>query len=478
LAIPKIWTILEKSRLMENFVAATRTRYIVIVFLATLAFVLYLDRVCIGQAATDIQKEFGFSKTQFGWILGAFTIAYGLFEVPTGRLGDRYGSRGVLTRIVIWWSVFTILTGCIPNFRFGSDWPVRIGGLTFVLPALFNSLGMFLLVRFLFGAGEAGALPNTARVVASWIPASERGWGQAVILTSMQLGAMVAPPLTAELIKSTGWRSSFGLYGCLGLVWGIVFYLWFRDSPADHPGTNEAEQHLIAAGCPGGSATQHHVAIPWRQVLTSRNVWMLGTIMTAAASAMYMYISWLPTYLENARGVDNTTAGRLTSMVMAGGAIGALLGGPLSSHIVIWTGNPNWSRRLLGALLVGTGGFCIFMSTKCESPIRACLCLAGASFCGQTQLSNWWAATIAISGRHLGALFGLLNSLGVPGAFSSQVFLGAFVDYRAAKGFEGRAQWDPAFYLFSGLLAIGAIAWLFVDSTKSIVGEREPEGVG
>src|SRR6266404_6196757 len=122
----------------------TCARYVLLVFLGSLAFILYLDRVCISKAEVSIRGELGLSKTQMGFVFGAFTIAYGLFEVVTGRWGDRYGSRGVLTRIVIWWSFFTALTGAALGF-----W-------------------MLLTVRFLFGAGEAGALPNSARVLRAW----------------------------------------------------------------------------------------------------------------------------------------------------------------------------------------------------------------------------------------------------------------------------------------------------------------------
>ncbi len=143
----------------------TRIRFRVLGFLASLSFVLYLDRVCIGKAVVEIQKDLGLSNTQIGYALGAFTIAYGLFEVPTGRWGDRYGSRGVLTRIVVWWSLFTALTGAA------------------------SGLLMLVGVRFLFGAGEAGAYPNAARVIARWFPLVERGRVQGAMLTSAQLGA-------------------------------------------------------------------------------------------------------------------------------------------------------------------------------------------------------------------------------------------------------------------------------------------------
>src|SRR3954465_11567702 len=136
----------------------TRGRFVLVLWLCGLAGVLYLDRVCMSQAVVPIQKELGLSNTQVSAVMMAFTLAYGLFEIPTGRLGDRFGSRSVLTRIVVWWSVFTALTGAC------------------------TGLYTLLAVRFLFGAGEAGAFPNAIRAIARWYPVRERGRVQGVML--------------------------------------------------------------------------------------------------------------------------------------------------------------------------------------------------------------------------------------------------------------------------------------------------------
>lgn len=224
----------------------TCARYVLLVFLGSLAFILYLDRVCISQAEVSIREEFAFSTTQTGLILGAFTIAYGLFEVVTGRWGDRYGSRGVLTRIVIWWSAFTALTGAVPKFAWstGLYWPWwRENGNA--MPLLIDSFLALVVVRFLFGAGEAGALPNNARVVARWFPLRERGLAQGVVLTSMQLGGASASIVAGWLIAHLGWRESFCVFGLAGAVWAALFYWWFRDDPAEHPSVNALELQLI-----------------------------------------------------------------------------------------------------------------------------------------------------------------------------------------------------------------------------------------
>src|SRR6516164_5939329 len=202
----------------------TAVRYGVLGFLAAMTFVLYLDRVCIGQAAPQIQRDLSISETWMGVVFAAFTLSYAVFEVPTGRWGDRFGSRGVLTRIVVWWSFFTAMTGAAVGF-----W-------------------MLLAVRFLFGAGEAGALPNSARVLRAWFPDSSRGRAQGLVTTSMLIGGAVAPIVSQPLIDWIGWRWAFFVFGLIGVVWAVSFYLWFRDDPAEHPATNAAERQWITAG--------------------------------------------------------------------------------------------------------------------------------------------------------------------------------------------------------------------------------------
>jgi len=199
----------------------TKVRYGVLLFLCTLALLLYIDRICIGQAETSIRAEFKFDKKHMGWVLSAFMLAYCIFEVPTGNWGDRFGSRGVIARIVVWWSIFTALTGA----AFG-----------------FYSLAA---IRFLFGAGEAGAFPNAARVVTRWFPPGERGFARGAITTTSMIGGAIAPPLAAALIQAAGWRATFVIFGTLGFVWAAFFYYWFRDDPAEHSAVNSGEGKII-----------------------------------------------------------------------------------------------------------------------------------------------------------------------------------------------------------------------------------------
>src|SRR5438034_7311828 len=180
----------------------TCARYGVMAYLCSLAFILYVDRVCIGQAGTSMKHDLDLSDTQWGLVGGAFMLAYGVFEVITGHWGDRFGSRRVLTRIVLWWSAFTALTGSVVYFSF------EVGGVV-----LFNSFMLLLLIRFLFGAGEAGALPNAARVVSQWFPPGRRSPPQSLISASAQIGFALAPIAAAYIIELASWRWAFVIFG-------------------------------------------------------------------------------------------------------------------------------------------------------------------------------------------------------------------------------------------------------------------------
>lgn len=424
----------------------TRVRYRVLGMLCLLSFILYLDRICIGQAVADIQRDLKLSYTEMGFILGAFTLAYGLFEVPAGHWGDRHGSRGVLARIVVWWSVFTMLTGACYNF------------------------GAMLVVRFLFGAGEAGALPNAARVVARWFPAGARGPAQGIVVTSALIGGAFAPVVAQMLIRAVGWRWAFVLLGGPGMAWAIAFYWWFRDNPAEHAAVNEGERALLAAS--PKTAAEPHPPLPWGRILSSLNVGLLGGIITCASFTTYMFFSWYPSYLQKGRNVDPETSSFLASLVLIGGALGCTAGGYLSDWLVRRTGERRWSRRCIGTFSLASAGLAMILSIYFDSPVASALCAAYACFGVHLQQGAWWGVVTEISGKHLGALFGLMNSMGVPGAVSSQLLLGRFVDWLADEGYEARQQWDPAFYLYGGVLILGGLCWLWVDPYRPVVEEH------
>jgi MFS family permease len=406
-----------------------------------LAFVLYLDRICIAKAAPSITKELKLSGAQMGLVFSAFTLAYGLFEIPTGHWADRIGSRRVLTRISLWWSLFTALTGACGNF------------------------GSLLVVRFLFGAGEAGAYPNAARIFARWFPAHERGRAQGMLQFAALIGGAAAPVMAAYMIAAVGWRATFAIFGSIGVIWAAAFVVWFRDSPAEHRRVNDAELALIGTS---HAKSHEHSAIPWKAVLNNRSILMLGIIMTCASCNSYIYFSWFPTYLEKGREVTSERAGWLSTFVLVGAAAGNLGGGWLADRIMRKSRNPMRARRWMGTTAYVLGAGLLMIGMLLDSAEATSTWLAISCLVLQSTLANWWSCAIEVSGRHVGALFGLMNGMGVFGAMASQFFFGFFSDWRKAAGYVGREQWDPAFYIVVGVLLIAGICWQFVDTSRSV----------
>lgn len=418
----------------------------VIVLLCTLGLVLYLDRVVMGQALKPIQDEFKLSNEQMAWVAIAFTIAYGLFEIPTGHWGDRIGPRRVLTRIVLWWSTFTVLTA--------GAW----------------SFGSLVLVRFAFGAGEAGAYPNAARVIRRWFPPTERARVQGLLTGFSQIGAVLSPLLAQLIIAQYGWRWAFVTFGLVGAIWVAIFWFWFRDEPADHSSVSLQELDTIRAGGAANAAPSETHAFPWSK-LNHRNPWLLGFIIATASFVAYIYNTWYSKYLQSARGFDGNQASYAFAILQGTSAAGIFAGGWIGDHINR-TGSRalNW-RRLLGFTGLGTAATIQFFAHWSGIP-WLCITLAATSlFIMYLHHASWWSTVIDTGGRsHTGALFGFCNGLGVVGGASAQYFFGWFADWRGRQGFTGRDQFDPAFMVCAVVLFCGACAWLAV---REIPEEKE-----
>jgi ACS family glucarate transporter-like MFS transporter len=412
----------------------TRARLIVLTLLCSLSFVLYLDRVCIGQAVKPIEQEMGISHKRMSVILMAFTLAYGLFEIPVGHWGDRIGARRVITRIALTWSGFTVLTAACWNF-----WSL-------------------LVVRFLFGAGEAGAYPNVARVIRRWFPPAQRGRVQGLFMTCAQLGAAATPVAAAYLIQLFGWRVMFVSFGLVGVIWAVAFWVWFRDDPQTHPAVNAAELALIGPSVRQSTAGDE-AGIPWRAIRDNRTLWLLGTIMVLISFNSYLYLSWYPTYLQEARGVTPLRSGGLSSLVLFAGSAGMLTGGVLADRITrLGRDAVKWRRRLgVGAFALAAGW--LFLGSRVDSTELSSVLTALSLLTMYCAQASWWTSLTEISGRHVGSFFGLANGLGIFGAMASQFLCGAFADWRAAQGYTGRDQWDPVFDVYIGVLLLAATAW-------------------
>jgi ACS family glucarate transporter-like MFS transporter len=424
----------------------SRARLHVVALVCSLATILYLDRIVIGQAVGPIQEEFGLDNTAMSYVLNAFVLAYGIFEIPTGRWGDRYGSRRVLARIVLWWSGFTALT------------------------AACTGLWSLVVVRFLFGAGEAGAYPNVARIIGRWFPPGERGRVQGLLTASAGLGGALTPVIAGYLVSQFGWRSPFLVFGGIGVLWAVWFLAWFRDDPARHPAVNAAELAVIGhrpleSGCE---------PIPWRAALGNRTIWLLGMIACCGAFCSYLYFGWLPRYLQAGHGLSTVAAGWGSSVVFAGSTMGGLVGGLLADRMYREQAGLGRRRGRTFCATACTAAILLACGVTSGSTSGTVAAMAASCFCASLHIATWWNCVQEIAGRHHGSLFGLLNSAGIVGAMASQYVFGAAADWRGRLGYTGREQWEAAFGLYVVVLAMLGVAWLFVDTSRTVGGVDTP----
>jgi sugar phosphate permease len=303
----------------------------------------------------------------------------------------------------------------------------------------------------------------------------------------MLIGGAVAPIVSQPLIDGIGWRWAFVVFGLIGVAWALSFYVWFRDDPAEHPATNAAERQLITAGHTSpkplgrdeetmapdlvGDEGQAHGPIPWNRVAQCPNIWLLGGAMMTMSAFYYMLFSWYPTYLQAARGVNPGQSGWLTGMVLGAGAFGTLFGGWLTDWLVLTTGNQRWGRTGQAVAGAALAAGCVLASVQADSTVLASVFVALACLGVQLQLPAWWASATQVSGRHLGALFGLMNMIGGVGAILSQVLFGYFADWRKSLGYSGRAQWDPIFAAYVVVALVGMTLWGLVNPEKTVEGD-------
>lgn len=416
----------------------TRARYWVLVFAITLAVIQYIDRVCISQAAPNIKRSLGLLDWEMGWVFSAFTLAYALFEIPTGYLGDRIGPRRVLTRVVLWWSFFTAATG----------WAV--GWVT------------MLVTRFLFGAGEAGCFPNLTKSFNRWLPTHERARAQGIMWMSARWGGAITPPLVFAVLQFVHWRTAFMLFALLGVAWVIVFRWWYVDDPRQHPSVNEAEAALLP---PASDNDTSHADAPWLPILKSPTVWGLCGQYFAASYAWYFYITWFPTYLLS-RGLNVKDSALLGGAPLFLGGFGSLVGGWTAARLVRWTGHVGGTRRWIGVVGFLCAAAMLVVATRMSNPYLAVLAIALASFFNDVTLPGAWAACMDVGGPFCGTVSGTMNMVGNLGGVVSPIVIGYLT-----------GNWNLAFYVTAAVYLAGALCWMITDPVTPLRLEtREPRG--
>jgi ACS family glucarate transporter-like MFS transporter len=409
--------------------APTRARYWVIVFAVTLAILAYIDRVCISMAAPFMTADLGLSKTEMGSIFSAFALAYALFEIPGGWLGDWMGPRKVLMRIVIWWSAFTALTGGVWNLS--SLW----------------------IIRFLFGAGEAGCFPNLTKSFTTWLPQGERVRAQGIMWTFARWGGAFTPPLVLLVFHFMNWRWAFVLFGAIGTIWAFFFYHWYRDNPKDHPSVNAAELALLEGA---ENTASGHGDVPWGKLLGSGTVWLLWLQYFCLSFPWYFFITWLPTYLKEARGLDDRAVATYAILPLLLGGMGSLFCGLISAPLARMTGSVKSTRRLLAIAGFLGASIMLVVSIRTSDALLAMIFMGMASFCNDLVMPGAWGTCMEVGGKYAGTLSGSMNMMGNMAGFVAP-WLGGYIIQQTG------GDWNVFLYTMAGVYLVGTLCWPFID---------------
>lgn len=412
-------------------------RYRILAFLFFASVITYLDRICISVAGNDIQQDLGLSLEQWGWVLGAFVLSYGLFEIPGGAMGDRIGPRKVLTRIVTWWSVFTALTGLARGFK------------------------ELVVIRFLFGMGEAGAFPNFSVTIARWFPVHERARAQSVVWMASRVGGALAPVIVIPIQQAFGWRMSFYVFGVVGVLWAIVWYLWFRDSPGEKSGVSKEEiREIRGEALQEAVVEQARAKTPWKQIFGKANMWWIMLMYHANAWCGFFYLTWMHIFLIKGRGFTPGELVALSWLPFVFGALANLAGGAVSDMLVKRIGL-RWGRRLLGFGGLGMATVFLTLTIFTEGKVMTVIYLALAYGFSDFALPVAWAVCLDVGEKNAGVVTGAMNMAAQVGSFLTTVLFGYIV---VAFG-----SYNAPLVPIAAMSLVGALAWLKIDATKPLV---------
>ncbi len=387
--------------------AQSRVRWFLVFGLFILSAVAYVDRINIAIAGSSLAAEFHLTKVQWGSLTSAFLIGYAFFQTLGGWLADRMGPRRVLAVGVLWWGLFTALTTVVS---------AKIAFALFCLAAM----------RFLLGAGEAVMFPASNQFVSRWIPTQERGVANGIIFAGVGVGAGVTPGLITYIMVHHGWRSSFWASALLGLIAGMAWYFFARDTPEEHSGVSRAELEHIQAGrtVKTSAANSSGGRISWITILASKEVWAVTFAYFCFGYVAWIFFTWFFDYLRTVHGLDLKASASYTTFL-----------GLLLTAVFLSFGSQVHSARLASVVLAGG---------------------AGALYLSQ---SSFWAVTADIASGSSGSVSGFMN-------MGNQ--FGGALTASLTPFLASRFGWTTSFFVAAGLSVLGAVAWLFVEPDRAL----------
>ena len=435
----------------------TRTRMFLSLWLAAAAAGAYLCRNCLVVAEKTIRSDLNLSEDQMGLVMGLFFWSYALAQIPGGWLGTRFGSRLCLPLFSAWWSAAMFLWGAAT-------------GMTALVVARLSS-----------GLAQAGLFPCSVISISRWFPSTERGSASGMLAASMQVGAIVAAPLTAMLLEFTSWRVVFAAYAVPGMIWAGGFWLWFRERPEHHPSVSSAELKHIRQGRSeeDSSSDDQPVSTPWLRLATSPTMWLVCGQQFFRAAAYVWFASWFATYLQETRGVTREVSGWLTAIPLAASMFAGLTSGGLSDWVLRRTGSLSWARSGVASVSLLTCSVLVFSAYFIGDATLATAVIGAGAFFAACAGPCAYAATMDIGGRHVAAVFSTMNMIGNFGAGLLAYLVPKYrvwVDENEMLlSLSGGNSWNAVLVLFGVMYVLAAVCWiglrmdgaLFDDSTTS-----------
>ena len=402
-----------------------KKKNIILTMLIILGVVTFLDRINISVAGSSIMKDLNLTPEEWGWVQSAFILSYGLLQVPMGAFGDRHGHRKVLTLIVLWWSLFTALTG-------------MAGG-----------LASLLVIRFMFGVGEAGSSPCSTGVISRWFEKHEVGKAQGYVWAASRMGGALTPFVVIPVMAWLGWREAFYLLGGVGVIWAIIWYGFYRDK---NVGTAPLSKNEPAK-------KQH---INWGAILKNRQFWIICSMYFFYAFGSWFFFSWFPTFMELGRGFEKSELTYAVAVPFVMSMIGNISGGYLTDKLTKKYGL-KIGRKALGSSSLAISAVCMFLAAFIPGKMTVFIFLSLCFGIFDLMLPSAWALCIDLGKKNAGAISGAMNTFGNIGGFCCGILFGYLV--------QSSNNYNLPLYMIAGMLIISAILFAFINPTKPIVEE-------
>ncbi len=404
-----------------------KSRKVILLLLVLLGMVTFLDRINISVAGSSIMADLHLSAAQWGWVQSAFILSYGLMQIPMGMLGDRYGQRRVLAAIVVWWSLFTCLTG-------------MAGGLLSLLA-----------VRFFFGIGEAGSSPCSTGVISRWFPKNEVGKAQGYVWAASRMGGALTPFVVIPVMTWMGWRSAFYLLGALGIVWAAVWFFYYRDKSLSGPVETERP-----------TAVKSH-PLPWAVILRSSQFWIICAMYFFYAFGSWFFFSWFPTFMELGRGFDKSELTYAVAVPFIMSMMGNISGGYLTDRLTMRYGL-KVGRKALGASSLAVSALCMFLAAFIPGKMAVFVFLSLCFGIFDLMLPSAWALCVDLGRQHAGAISGAMNTAGNIGGFFCGILFGILV--------ESSGNYNLPLYMIAVMLLVSAALFAFINPEKPLVPQQ------